>query len=170
MAIILHPPKFRFHLVESAVSFLGVREVGTNGGKQVRLFQSATSLKPGDWPWCAAFVCFCYREAAARFCPGALPTRPVTPRAFGFESWGKDHALFLSRPSSVRQGDILVFSFSHVGIATASFSLSSPYVLSVEGNTNSKGHRDGDGVFIRNRSFSSIRSIVRLYESTTPQS
>ncbi|MEI8082747.1 MAG: permease, partial [Actinomycetes bacterium] len=41
---------------------VGVREVGNNGGTQVRAYQGATDLDPGAWPWCAAFVCWCLRE------------------------------------------------------------------------------------------------------------
>jgi hypothetical protein len=43
---------------------VGVQESppGSNSGTRVRYYQSATWLGGSGWPWCAAFVCRCWRE------------------------------------------------------------------------------------------------------------
>jgi hypothetical protein len=169
MAILLHPRGFRWRIAEIGRSQFRVREVGNNGGPDVRRFQSATWLAPGPWPWCAAFVCWCYRQAASQLAPGLLPTRPQTPRAFGFESWGKLHGGFSTDPRKIILGDIVIFRFSHVGIALQNYEPGPLGIVTVEGNTDAQASREGDGVWQRNRPLSSVRSFIRFYESATPQ-
>lgn len=45
-----------------AHGFIGTREIGNNGGKQIILFLKSVGLRPGN-PWCAAFVSFCLDSA-----------------------------------------------------------------------------------------------------------
>ena len=55
-------------IVEVATPEVGIEEVnGTNTGERVNEYKAATWL-PADkpWPWCAAFVCWVVREAAAK--------------------------------------------------------------------------------------------------------
>lgn len=161
----LHPAGFRSRLVSIAKGQVGKREVGNNGGLAVRSYQSATWLEPGAWPWCAAFVCWCY-QVAALGSPECSRRRPTTPRAFEFEPWGRKHAQVLKPAAGVLPGDIVVFQFptgGHVGIAvTAS---KDGEFSTVEGNTNPAGSREGDGVYQRKRNFAFVRSIIRLHES-----
>jgi hypothetical protein len=166
MPVVLHPPGFRLAFAEVARREMGVVEDGENSGASVRKYQGATDLDPAAWRWCAAFVCWCYREAAASLAPGCLPTRPTTALAYGFESWGADHARLFRVPHVIIPGDIVIMKFSHVGIC--SDRLEWPGVFLIEGNTSLPGSFV-EGVCGRYRSLSSVRSIVRLYESTTPQ-
>lgn len=145
-----------------------MREVGKNGGPAVKKYQSATWLKPGPWPYCAAFVCWAYREAALESFEGLLATRPQSPRAFDFEEWGRRHGRLSHDPRKVRQGDVVVFNFSHVGVAVEAYS---PLlgISCVEANTDRMGSREGEGVWFKIRPVSAVRSIVKIYESFTPQ-
>ena len=169
-------------LAEIAISQVGtLEEGGNNRGSKVREYQAATYLAPGDWPWCAAFVCWCIKEWIERGTKdrvegetfrslfGAVRPymwRPKTPRAFGFEAWAKERGLpVLGERAAVKAGDIVVFDMSHVGIAVASAPAGSKHVETVEGNTGVVGLRDsaaGDGVFRKKRPRPMIRSIVRL--------
>lgn len=162
-------------LAEIAISQVGtLEEGGNNRGSKVREYQGATYLAPGDWPWCAAFVCWCIREwLAGGALADSLDTaarisawRPKTPRAFGFEAWAKERGLpVLGERAAVKAGDIVVFDMSHVGIAVASAPAGSKHVETVEGNTGVVGLRDsaaGDGVFRKKRPRPMIRSIIRL--------
>lgn len=165
-------------LAEIAISQVGtLEEGGNNRGSKVREYQAATYLAPGDWPWCAAFVCWCVREwvLSGAFrdmqMPGTgsmIPSRwwPTTPRAFGFEAWAKERGLpVLGERAAVKAGDIVVFDMSHVGIAVASAPAGSKHVETVEGNTGVVGLRDsasGDGVFRKKRPRPMIRSIIRV--------
>lgn len=146
--------------VNVAESYVGTREDGrNNGGPMVRLFMASTWF-PGNHAWCAGFVCFCFKEAVKCF-PSLSSIRPTTPRAFEFERWGVDHGFFVdASPSSVSPGDIVIFRHSHVGIAKRS--LPDGSFECIEGNSNHSGSRDGGGVVVNRRSFSSVRSVVRL--------
>lgn len=51
-------------LLEIAEKEVGTREGALNNtGKRIREYQAATWLKPGAWPWCAAFTCWALSEA-----------------------------------------------------------------------------------------------------------
>lgn len=152
-------------LAEIAISQVGtLEEGGNNRGAKVREYQSATYLAPGDWPWCAAFVCWCIREWRQTFLESW--DRPNTPRAFGFEAWAKEQGFpVFGERAAVKAGDIIVFDMSHVGIAVASAPAGSKHIETVEGNTGVVGLRDsasGDGVFRKKRPRPMVRSIIRL--------
>lgn len=158
-------------LAEIAISQVGtLEEGGNNRGAKVREYQSATYLPPGDWPWCAAFVCWCVEQWLKTLhfpeMPFALRHRPKTPRAFGFEQWAKEQGFpVFGEKAAVKAGDIIVFDMSHVGIAVASAPAGSKSVETVEGNTGVVGLRDsaaGDGVFRKKRPRPMVRSIIRL--------
>ena len=161
--MIQHPKGFVSRFVRIARWMVGVVESGgENRGADVSAIQRMTWLPPGPWPWCAAFVCWCYAASSLGFrCHGS---RPDTPRAFGFEEWGRERAQVIANPSAVMVGDIVMFQFSHVGIVSAVYA--GGRFSSIEGNTNSVGSREGDGVFIRDRALACVRSLVRLKEES----
>lgn len=57
------------------------------------------------------------------------------------------------------KGDIVVFTFSHIGIVESN---NGDTFKTIEGNTNSRGSRDGGGVERKNRSIHRMRAIIRL--------
>jgi hypothetical protein len=156
-------------IVRIAQAEIGVEEIdGTNCGPRVNEYKAATTLDPKQpWPWCAAFVCWVAREAmkAAQIQETATFRRPKTASAWGFEAWSlaQDKTTSTKKPHAgdIRPGDIVVFTFSHIGIA-----ISEPdkkgFVETVEGNTDSSGSREGGGVFLKRRSISKIRSRIRF--------
>jgi len=161
---------FAQHLVRIAKKEVGVVEGKSNNtGKDVEKYQKATWLTPGPWPWCAAFVCWCYQQALNAH-PIAAVNRPQTAAAWDFERWAKTQKkCHLNKPPvTVLAGDIVVFTFSHIGIAVANEK--NGEVITVEGNTNVKGTRDGagkliDGVYRKTRAKSKIRSTIRTDDS-----
>ena len=153
-------------LVRIAEGEVGVMEASRNNtGADLQKYKEATWLAPGAWAWCAAFVCWCYKEALAQN-PVQGVRRPQTAAAWGFEKWAdKQSGVTLFKPAtSIKKGDIVMFTFSHIGIAIADEQGGS--VQTVEGNTNVKGERDGggrtrDGVYRKTRAKSLIRSVAR---------
>lgn len=144
-----------------------VREVGGNNrGPRVEFYQDICyqankELGRTGWPYCAAFCCRAVeagiRGKAARF------TLPTTAAAFGFEQWARNNSgkgVVLLKSGKIKKGDLVIFSISHIGIATADQVGST--VKTVEGNTGSGNDRDGDGVFERTRNVSLFRSWVRI--------
>lgn len=137
---------------------------GTNCGKRVNEYKSATTLDSTQgWPWCAAFICWLFREAMS----GGKYTfgRPTTASAWDFENWARkqDSTIKTKKPhgNDIIAGDIVLFTFSHIGLA-----ISSPdkngMVTTIEGNTDAAGSREGGGVYIKSRSLSKIRSRIRV--------
>lgn len=151
-------------LVNLAKKEVGVEEVsGTNCGKRVNEYKSATSLDPKQgWPWCAAFICWLMREAMK---DGSYTfKRPTTASAWGFESWAskENNKVKLKKPhkDDIKAGDIVMFTFSHIGLA-----IGDPhdgYIDTIEGNTDGQGSREGGAVLQKKRKLSTIRSRIRL--------
>ena len=157
--------KFADKLIALAKQEIGVEEVnGTNCGPRVNEYKSATWLDhTKSWPWCAAFICWLFREAMK----GGTYSfkRPETAGAFDFENWARNQgsSIILKKPHNgdIKPGDIVVFNFSHIGIAIGSPD-STGFVKTIEGNTDSAGSREGGAVLEKRRKIGTIRSIIRV--------
>lgn len=156
-------------IVELARLEIGVEEVnGSNCGPRVNEYKAATWL-PADksWPWCAAFVCWLVREAMAATGIKETATfkRPRTAGAWDFENWSleQDDTTQTRKPhrGDIQAGDIVVFTFSHIGIATGSADAEG-FVHTIEGNTDGQGSREGGAVLAKKRHLSRIRSRIRF--------
>jgi hypothetical protein len=155
-----------------AESKIGLKESpsGSNRGPQIQEFFDADSYDPngpapGDsgYAWCAAFVCRIVQLAMA----GREWTfqRPTTAGAWAFEKWSRaqDDSTWTKKPAGrdIQRGDIVVFTFSHIGIATGPPD-GNGYLPTVEGNTNAAGQREGIAVMRKRRHISEIRSRIRF--------
>ena len=153
-------------MVSLAREEIGVSEVdGSNCGPRVDEYKAATWLDADKgWPWCAAFICWLVREAIEG--EGVSFKRPRTAGAWDFENWAKQESnkgIELRKPTNedIKAGDIVVFTFSHIGIAVKDVD-SSGYVVTIEGNTNGAGSREGGSVLEKKRHVSKIRSRIRI--------
>jgi len=160
--------KLPAELVKIATAEIGVEEInGSNSGKRVREYQASTSLGGTGWAWCAAFVCWVVREAMEKLGIEETATfrRPTTAAAWGFELWSlaQDLSTWTKKPvkGDIEPGDIVIFTFSHIGIATSEPD-SDGYVRTVEGNTDGQGSREGGAVLAKRRHISKIRSRIRF--------
>lgn len=162
-------------LAKIAESQVGVREGRNNSGEAVRQYQKATGLDPGDWPWCAAFVDWCIAEwikdpEVVKWLNLKVRTpeqwRPKTALAYGFRNWAKDRpntTKLISPTDKAQLGDIVVYSFSHVGFVLSDNGVT---LQTIEGNTNAHGSREGDGVYIKVRSKNLVRNLIRIHPKT----
>jgi hypothetical protein len=156
-------------LTELARFELGTEEInGTNCGPRVNEYKAATNLPPNEeWPWCAAFVCWLVREAmkATGIKETATFKRPRTANAWAFERWSlaQDATTQTRKPArnDIRAGDIVVFKFSHIGIAESAPDKSG-IVTTIEGNTDGSGSREGGAVLRKKRRVDQIRSRIRF--------
>ena len=156
-------------IVNVASGEIGVTEVnGSNCGPRVDQYKAATWLNPKrGWPWCAAFVCWVVREAAALSGVQFTRTfkRPRTAGAWDMENWSlaQDRSTWTKKPhrKDIQPGDIVVFTFSHIGFAVSAPDANG-YVTTAEGNTDKRGSREGGGVFRKRRHISKIRSRIRF--------
>ena len=161
--------KFVQTLLKVAKNEIGVKESGTsNRGLRVDEYQRATWLEQKDWgAWCAAFVCWCVREAMKETNTKETPgfRRPRTAGAWDFERWSlaQDSTTQTRKPpgNDIQPGDLIVFKFSHIGIAQSAPDRSGNFTT-IEGNSNSKGSRTGGMVCEGSRNISQVRSRIRF--------
>lgn len=155
-------------LVEIAVGELGVTEVnGTNCGPRVNEYKAATNLPAHlPWPWCAAFIDWLVMQAMLRF-PDILFTfkRPTTAGAWDLINWSlaQDNSTQtkLSPKLDIKSGDIVVYTFSHCGLAKTRCD-SHGYFEAIEGNTDVGGSREGGEVGLQLRHYNKVRARIRF--------
>lgn len=154
-------------ICEAAAREVGVEELhGSNSGPRVMAYQAATDLGGTGWPWCAAFVCFVVREAMRNTGTTETATfhRPTTPGAWALIPWSleqDDSTSTLRSPGDdIRPGDILVYTFSHVGIAVEA--PEHGYVATIEGNTDGEGSREGGAVLHKRRRLAQVKARIRF--------
>ncbi len=155
--------------MKAATKEIGTEEVnGTNCGPRVDQYKAATVLPPHEsWPWCAAFVCWCVWQAmqATGIKETATFKRPTTASAWNLENWSlkqDDTTLTKRSPGlDIMAGDIVIFTFSHVGIATGAPD-ENGMVPTIEGNTDVAGSREGGGVMNKRRKLSLIKTRIRF--------
>lgn len=143
----------RKQLVDIARSQLGVREAtGRNDGAAVARYLKVTGLGVGH-AWCAAFVSWVYFSAGYN-----------QPRT----AWAA--ALFPKARESLqpKPADVLgIYSvklkrIAHCGVVERRYN---EWIISVEGNTNATGGREGDGVY---RKWRHRRTIARFSDWVMP--
>ncbi|SDJ97677.1 CHAP domain-containing protein [Pedobacter sp. ok626] len=136
-------------IIETAKKEIGVREDQENAGARVDQYNTYVGLK--KVPWCASFVSWCFGQAGY-----SQPRTAWSPSLFPPDRIAKDPVA----------GMVLGIYFEHLkrighcGIVTE---VRNDWVLSVEGNTNLNGSREGDGVYRRTRH---VRSIYRFADWT----
>lgn len=155
-------------VIAKASAQVGVREVplNSNRGPMVDKYILASGLDPskGSYAWCAAFLCWCYQEAAKDL---GVPN-PMPKTAGVLALWNKSgergllrisKALARQQPQLVTPGMFFFLDTGggtgHVGLVK---SVQGVTLRTIEGNTTDKsGSREGIGVFERNvRTISSI--------------
>lgn len=166
-------------LITLAKAEVGTRETGNNAGKRIIEYQKATWLAPAAWPWCAAFTCWLLREALkdAKFRNelSIILGRPLShddaetwrckdASAFGWEKWANVHGvILLTENNKAKAGDFVTFDFSHIGLVIADQSNINDPIQTIEGNTNSQGAREGDGVWKKTRDHKLVRRYIRIF-------
>lgn len=121
------------------------REIGgQNRGPWVRLYMDGN--EGGDWPWCAGFATFCVRQAAETL--GEAMPIARTYSCDEIARYAKDRERFLPEGSlsSVKSGYLFLVrktatDWTHVGIVSAQ--AGDGVFVTVEGNTNDDGNREG---------------------------
>jgi hypothetical protein len=174
----VHPLAEAMVKVAEGEARAGVKEEGAeNRGKRVEEYQMVCGKQFIGASWCAAFVCWCLRQASQveQMLSFSLPREAG---AFRFEDWavaGREQGVQLLDPTEVkaRRGDIVIFEFSHIGVCTGDEEKSG-IIPTVEGNTTPgkstrEQERNGGGVYARRRDKGEVRSLVRLGHRLAPE-
>jgi len=154
-------------IVEIARAEIGVTESprNSNRGERIDEYKAATWLDAKQaWPWCAAFVCWALRKTGIK--ETATFKLPRTASAWDFINWSLEQdkttsTLRSPKAKDIAAGDIIVFTFSHIGIATSGANNHGDF-YAVEGNTNGAGSREGDGVYLKSRDISQVKARIRI--------
>lgn len=142
-------------LLREALSFaqsqVGVMErpVGSNQGPEVNAYLASTSVGPGNF-WCAAFVYFCFNEAAKKL----QIANPLVKTAGCLDHWNRTKAKKIKAadarndPSLLKPGHIFIIDHGgghgHTGIIKR---VEGGRLITIEGNSNPNGSSNGIGVF-----------------------
>lgn len=138
---------------------IGVRErTGNNDGQRVEEYLRSCNLKKGN-PWCAAFVTWTFKQAKVDAIVSAYSP-----------SWFPNKSTIYTRGSkgnkTPQKADVFGIYFSNKGrIAHVGFIDvwgDNSYCITVEGNTNDEGSREGDGVYRKRRLKSQIYKVSRF--------
>jgi hypothetical protein len=136
------PLTFNQALLAVAVTELGTRESSRNSGPRVDEYLASVGLD-GGYPWCAAFVHFCAGKAR----PAGF-INPCPRTAGALRMWELSHPE--CRTKTPAPGCIFVLDTGatggagHVGIVEEV--CGDGTIITIEGNTNSEGSREGDCV------------------------
>ncbi|MFO0699487.1 MAG: CHAP domain-containing protein [Nitrospira sp.] len=168
-------PLIRSSLVVAATQ-IGVMEQppGSNRGPQVDEYLKSVGLDPEDdsYPWCAAFVYWTFHKAAAQ----VGVENPCVRTAGVLDHWNRAGRAGITRVlpgdiqddfSLLKPGFIFVISMDsgkgHMGIVE---DFRDDRLVTIEGNTNLPGDRDGGGVFRRHaRKLSDINKGFISYDA-----
>lgn len=151
--------------LDIAISQLGVREKGnSNSGIEVDLYLKSVGLKPG-YPWCMAFVYWCYDKAAlALGIPNFLIRTGGVMHQWNEQQPAKKWVLnkVLANPAIVQPGAVFIMDYGkgtgHTGLVER---VHGEWVETVEGNTNDEGSREGYEVCRRKRKLQSIKGFIQ---------
>lgn len=141
-------------VIHTATSQIGVVEDGANAGKDVEKYLRYTSTPVGS-PWCSSFCCWtlaqhCLNNSHSAWSPSFFPQNKIV---YDRDKHNSD--------TLVKTGDLFGIYFpekkriAHVGFVEQW----GDWVITIEGNTNSGGSRDGDGVYRRKRQKSKIYQV-----------
>lgn len=146
-------------------SQIGVRELtGRNDGVQVEAYLAVTGFKKGN-AWCAAFVAWTLEQTASD-----LNVLIKHPKSAWSPSWFPTLKTIYIKGALKNQlpGKADVFGIyytkvsriGHVGFIDK-WPANEDFTITVEGNTNSAGSREGDGVYRKRRLKQNIYKVSR---------
>ena len=161
---------------------IGIREKGSNSGPAVEQYLLYVNLPKGN-PWCAAFVCWVFGQAnidnprtgwspdlfkGSKVIWGKAESRKLKVESREKHKDGNSLGAMSVRPTTNNQqpttGDIFGIYFpdknriAHTGFIDQ---WDGTWLITVEGNTNVSGGREGDGVYRKRRPVKSIYQVAR---------
>ncbi|MBN2743980.1 MAG: CHAP domain-containing protein [Marinilabiliaceae bacterium] len=160
------------HALQYANNEVGVMELPlrSNRGPRVEQYHKSVGLRTGS-PWCAAFVYWCFAQAANDICT----INPLTKTGHCLTHWNKSQGHRIPRtdvlparlPSHdvlptrllIKPGTIFIINHGagqgHTGIIAE---INGTTITTIEGNTNNNHSREGIGVFRHTRQLSEINT------------
>lgn len=156
--------------INQSLYYLGTEEKpkGSNWGKEVEQMLKSVGVNfPA--PWCAAYVGIVCRNSCISYpYSGFVPywSRDIWKEKVVFDKAKKARSIL---SSELRRGDIATIYFSNLRRDAHIFIVlgvtEKGNIITIEGNTNPGGSRDGYGVFVRVRELWQVSKVIRLIEN-----
>jgi hypothetical protein len=147
--------------LQIAIAQLGVCEQprNSNMGPEVNQYLRSVGLRPG-YPWCMAFVYWCVEQA----CQKSGRTNPMVRTGGVMRQWNETKLRKLShRDRAIKAGDVFIMRFArgtgHTGFVKE---VHPGRIVTIEGNTNDEGSREGYEVAQRERLLSTMHGIIQI--------
>ncbi|MCG5052698.1 MAG: peptidoglycan-binding protein [Myxococcales bacterium] len=160
-------------LADVAATYIGATESPINrmgNDDRMREIFEADALKGEDgatdgYAWCAAFVSLCVQKLIATSLIFRQVKAPRVASVTMFRTrWAPAQSCLIFEPGdpkfSPHKGDIVVFTFSHIGIVESV--TSAQQIETIEGNTNEQGSREGTTCRRKSRSTTLVHCFIRL--------
>lgn len=145
--------------LEIAVTQLGVEESprGSNDGVQIKEYlKSVGILTPSAW--CMSFVYWCFSQSAK-----SIGIRNPLIKTGGVMRQWKGSSVLYTAKKPYQPGDIFILSLGkglgHTGIIE---SIDGDTAVTIEGNTNDEGSREGYEVARRRRKIAAFSGVLRF--------
>ncbi len=147
----------RLEVLQNITGQLDVKEVRNNSSPEIDKYLASVGINEPA-PWCAAFVSYNLNEVGVR-----------NPNS----AWSPDFArrtdiIWYSKSKSkpdVKCCDVVTFYYSQLGrVGHVGFLIKQDkagYFITIEGNTNAAGSRNGDGVYMKKRRVEKTYAISR---------
>jgi len=139
-SLIASPSAKQMQIHDIYTAEIGVKELtGHNDGARVEEFLASCHLKKGD-PWCAAFVCWCFLQGGIKaVISGYSPNWFTAKKVIWTRGKGK----------TPQMADVGGIWFPKMGRIAHTFFIDkweygSSFTITVEGNTNKDGSREGN--------------------------
>lgn len=146
---------FAQKVLDLAATQIGVREHGRNRGPEIDGYNHDIGHDPTKAdPWCAIFVCAMVKRAADAL--GIPVPLHLTAGVFTLD----EQAPVACRTLAPVAGSIFIKNeHKHTGLVE---SVDGDVLTTIEGNTNTGGSSDGDGVYRRTRNRAEIIAYLNL--------
>lgn len=146
--------------IDFAITQIGVMEnpIGSNRGPEVDTYLRAVGLNPvgESFAWCVAFTHFCYKKAAEN----RGLQNPHIKTAGVLKHWNEARtkpkvvrvtkAKAVADPGLVKPGSLFIMDLGQgLGHSGMVVQVANGRLVTIEGNTNDNGSRNGIGVFRR---------------------
>jgi hypothetical protein len=144
-------------IVNTAAKYLHVRETTNNRGPEVDIIIKKAGGRPGQ-PWCGWFATFVHMLCGVE--------KTKTGGGLAMSWFDRKH---LISPSMVVPGDVASVFNKYMGrighiLIIREWNINSQFFLSLEGNTNAKGSREGSGVRSLQRSKKDCYNFARWWK------
>lgn len=146
--------------------FVGARELkNKNLGPWIRIYTGG--FEGIEYPWCSYFLCFCIKQAAETLnLDITLDDIPDTGSCDDLATtWGIEKHRLENNPKVINKGAIFLIrklanDWIHTGFV---LSHKNDSIITIEGNTNMAGEREGIAVMKRVRRMSNNIDIINKY-------